>query len=127
MEKKYKTIGTERCEKLYALYINKLLLLLLLLLSLYCLWVYLNGYWTRVSHINLSYVENCLTEYILLQAFGPRGMLVCDNERPMCGMVSEKGLRGALQEPIYFSFPSRYLLAYKHEMEHFLRVIDGTY
>ncbi|KAJ9594222.1 hypothetical protein L9F63_014382, partial [Diploptera punctata] len=60
-----------------------------------------------------------------LEAFGARGMLVCDNERPMCGMTSEKGLRGALHEPIYFSFPSRYMLAYEYEMEHFLRVLDG--
>ncbi|PNF29151.1 putative oxidoreductase YrbE [Cryptotermes secundus] len=60
-----------------------------------------------------------------LEVFGPRGMLTCNNERPMCGMESHIGLRGRLAEPIYFSFSSRYQLAYVNEMEHFLDVIQG--
>jgi hypothetical protein len=52
-------------------------------------------------------------------------MLTCNNERPMCGMESHIGLRGRLAEPIFFSFPSRYQLAYVKEMEHFLDVIQG--
>jgi len=52
-------------------------------------------------------------------------MLTCNNERPMCGMESQIGLRGSLVEPIYFSFPSRYQLAYINEMQHFLDVIQG--
>jgi predicted dehydrogenase len=59
------------------------------------------------------------------QVFGQRGMLTCNNERPMCGMESQIGLRGRLAEPIYFSFSSRYQLAYINEMEHFLDVIQG--
>jgi len=43
----------------------------------------------------------------------------------MCGMESQIGLRGSLVEPIYFSFPSRYQLAYVNEMQHFLDVIQG--
>jgi hypothetical protein len=43
----------------------------------------------------------------------------------MCGMESYKGLRGRLAEPIFFSFSSRYQLAYINEMEHFLDVIHG--
>jgi myo-inositol 2-dehydrogenase/D-chiro-inositol 1-dehydrogenase len=60
-----------------------------------------------------------------LEVFGGRGMLTCNNERPMCGMESQIGLRGSLVEPIYFSFPSRYQLAYVNEMQHFLDVIQG--
>ncbi|XP_069699335.1 inositol 2-dehydrogenase-like [Periplaneta americana] len=60
-----------------------------------------------------------------LEVFGPRGMITCGNERPMCGLESQIGLRGGLTEPIYFSFPSRYYLAYVNEMEHFLDVIEG--
>jgi predicted dehydrogenase len=63
--------------------------------------------------------------YRVSQVFGPRGMLTCNNERPMCGMESHIGLRGRLAEPIYFSFSSRYQLAYVNEMEHFLDVIQG--
>jgi len=40
-------------------------------------------------------------------------------------MESQIGLRGGLVEPIYFSFPSRYQLAYVKEMQHFLNVIQG--
>jgi hypothetical protein len=40
-------------------------------------------------------------------------------------MESHIGLRGRLAEPIYFSFSSRYQLAYVNEMEHFLDVIHG--
>jgi hypothetical protein len=43
----------------------------------------------------------------------------------MCGLESQIGLRGSLVEPIYFSFPSRYQLAYVNEMQHFLDVIQG--
>jgi myo-inositol 2-dehydrogenase/D-chiro-inositol 1-dehydrogenase len=63
--------------------------------------------------------------YFLSQVFGQRGMLICNNERPVCGVESQVGLRGRLEEPIYFSFPSRYHLAYINEMEHFLEVIQG--
>jgi hypothetical protein len=63
----------------------------------------------------------------VLQVFGPRGMLTCNNERPMCGMESHIGLRGRLAEPMYYSFSSRYQLAYVNEMEHFLNVIQGKH
>jgi myo-inositol 2-dehydrogenase/D-chiro-inositol 1-dehydrogenase len=62
---------------------------------------------------------------LVLQVFGQRGMLNCNNERPVCGVESHIGLRGRLEQPIYFSFPSRYHLAYINEMEHFLDVIQG--
>ncbi|XP_021930210.1 uncharacterized protein LOC110834895 [Zootermopsis nevadensis] len=60
-----------------------------------------------------------------LEVFGQRGMLICNNERPMCGVESQIGLRGSQDQPIYFSFPSRYHRAYVNEMEHFLDVIQG--
>jgi hypothetical protein len=43
----------------------------------------------------------------------------------MCGMESHIGLRGRLAEPIFYSFSSRYQIAYVNEMEHFLDVIHG--
>ncbi|XP_063224008.1 myo-inositol 2-dehydrogenase-like [Bacillus rossius redtenbacheri] len=60
-----------------------------------------------------------------LEAFGPRGVLRCDDERPMSGLSSQTGLDGATFNPIYFSFPSRFKLGYYYEMEHFLDYLQG--
>ncbi|CAG2058224.1 unnamed protein product, partial [Timema podura] len=60
-----------------------------------------------------------------LEVFGPRGMITCDNERPMTGIESQLKLSGSNYNPIYFSFASRYKLAYYYEMEHFLDFVQG--
>lgn len=55
-----------------------------------------------------------------LEAFGPRGMIRADNEQPIHCVDSQVGLNGIKTAPIWYSFPSRYRLAYQNEMEHFL-------
>ncbi|XP_067006624.2 uncharacterized oxidoreductase YrbE [Anabrus simplex] len=60
-----------------------------------------------------------------IEVFGPRGMLQCNDEQPMCGFDSYLGLGGHRKSPIYYSFPSRYKIAYGLEMEHFLQVVEG--
>ncbi|XP_069699337.1 myo-inositol 2-dehydrogenase-like [Periplaneta americana] len=60
-----------------------------------------------------------------VEVFGPRGMLTSSNEQPMSGIESHIGLQGGNTTPIYYSFPSRYKMAYLNEMEHFLDILQG--
>lgn len=60
-----------------------------------------------------------------VEVFGPRGMLISSNERPMPGIESHIGLQGCNTMPIYYSYPSRYKMAYLNEMEHFLNILQG--
>ncbi|PSN42099.1 hypothetical protein C0J52_02958 [Blattella germanica] len=61
-----------------------------------------------------------------LEVFGPRGMICCNNERPMSGVVSQtQGLEGPINTPNYYTFSSRYQMAYANEVEHFLDVLQG--
>nr|CAD7199179.1 unnamed protein product [Timema douglasi] len=60
-----------------------------------------------------------------LEVFGPRGIITCHNERPMCGIESQLKLSGSNYNPIYFSFSSRHKLAYDYELEHFLDIVQG--
>ncbi|PNF29102.1 putative oxidoreductase YrbE [Cryptotermes secundus] len=59
-----------------------------------------------------------------IEVFGPRGMLTSSNERPMHGIESHIGFQGGNTMPIYYSFPSRYKMAYLNEMEHFLDILQ---
>jgi hypothetical protein len=52
-------------------------------------------------------------------------MLTSSNERPMPGIESHIGFQGGNTMPIYYSFPSRYKMAYLNEMEHFLDILQG--
>ncbi|KAJ9592037.1 hypothetical protein L9F63_001416 [Diploptera punctata] len=61
-----------------------------------------------------------------LEVFGPRGIIMCENERPLSGIKSQtKGLEGPICVPNYYTFSSRYCTAYANEMEHFLDVLQG--
>ncbi|KAJ9594221.1 hypothetical protein L9F63_014381 [Diploptera punctata] len=60
-----------------------------------------------------------------VEVFGPKGMLICANERPMSGIESHIGSEGANYIPTYYSFPSRYRHAYLAEKEHFLDIVQG--
>ena len=53
--------------------------------------------------------------------FGKKGMLVCENshEEP----VFCYGTEGAISTPLFYSFPQRYELAYRHELDHFINVV----
>jgi myo-inositol 2-dehydrogenase/D-chiro-inositol 1-dehydrogenase len=52
-------------------------------------------------------------------------MLTSSNERPMHSIESHTGFNGGNTMPIYYSFPSRYKMAYSIEMEHFLDILQG--
>lgn len=60
-----------------------------------------------------------------LEVFGPKGMVQCNNQRPLSGYETNINLEGNQHMPMWYSFPSRYHAAYATEMEHFLDVIDG--
>ncbi|XP_067006618.2 uncharacterized oxidoreductase YrbE [Anabrus simplex] len=60
-----------------------------------------------------------------IEVFGPRGMLQCNGENPMCGYDSYLGSGGQTKTPIYYSFPSRYKIAYSREMAHFFNIVEG--
>lgn len=51
-------------------------------------------------------------------------MIKVENERPCHSTEIVIGHEGIKQTPIYYSFPSRYQLAYKLELEHFLDVVQ---
>jgi len=58
-----------------------------------------------------------------LEAFGPKGMLQCDNQRTQ--EVKHFTNEGIQDQPIFYSFPSRYDASYKHAFDHFLNVLEG--
>ncbi|CAL4068627.1 unnamed protein product [Meganyctiphanes norvegica] len=58
-----------------------------------------------------------------LEAFGPKGMLQAQNERPY-HMVNSN-VTGEHEVPINFSFPSRYYQGYENELEHFCNIMQG--
>lgn len=59
-----------------------------------------------------------------LEVFGNKGMVKVENERPCHSTEVVVGHEGIKQTPIFYSFPSRYKVAYKRELEHFLDVIQ---
>jgi myo-inositol 2-dehydrogenase/D-chiro-inositol 1-dehydrogenase len=58
-----------------------------------------------------------------IEVFGPGGMLQCNNQ-PTLGLSSYKA-DGVKDQPIYYSFPSRYDASYKGALDHFVDVIQG--
>ncbi|KAJ9592036.1 hypothetical protein L9F63_001415 [Diploptera punctata] len=61
-----------------------------------------------------------------LEVFGPKGIIMCENERPLSGIKSQtNGLEGPLSVSNYYTFSSCYCTAYANEMEHFLDVLQG--
>lgn len=54
----------------------------------------------------------------------PAGMIKVENERPCHSTEIVLGQTGIQQTPIFYSFPSRYKLAYMKELEHFLDVVQ---
>ncbi|KAM3968176.1 putative oxidoreductase YrbE [Aphomia sociella] len=62
-----------------------------------------------------------------LEVFGNKGMIKVENETPCHSTEAYIGQDGIKLSPIFYSFPSRYRLAYKRELEHFLDVVqDGV-
>lgn len=59
-----------------------------------------------------------------LEVFGNKGMVKVENERPCHSTEVVVGQTGIQQTPIFYSFPSRYKLAYFYEMEHFLDIVQ---
>nr|AAV91366.1 hypothetical protein 13 [Lonomia obliqua] len=59
-----------------------------------------------------------------LEVFGYKGMIKVENERPCHSTETVIGHEGVKLTPIFYSFPSRYRLAYAREMEHFLDVVQ---
>lgn len=60
-----------------------------------------------------------------IEAFGPKGMVRAENEQPMHCVETMYGFNGPNTAPIWYSFPSRFFLAYQHEMNHFFDVVLG--
>ncbi|PZC81988.1 hypothetical protein B5X24_HaOG211544 [Helicoverpa armigera] len=58
-----------------------------------------------------------------LEVFGNKGMIKVENERPCHSTEVILGHEGVKKTPIYYSFPSRFKLGYKNELEHFLDVV----
>ncbi|XP_045763722.1 uncharacterized oxidoreductase YrbE-like [Maniola jurtina] len=59
-----------------------------------------------------------------LEVFGNKGMIKVENERPAHSIESYIGQDGIKLNPIYYSFPSRFKIAYQRELEHFLDVVQ---
>ncbi|CAH2091901.1 unnamed protein product [Euphydryas editha] len=59
-----------------------------------------------------------------LEVFGKNGMIKVENERPSHSTELYIGQSGVTLNPIYYSFPSRYNVAYRREIEHFLDVVQ---
>ncbi|CAH2268157.1 jg8164 [Pararge aegeria aegeria] len=59
-----------------------------------------------------------------LEVFGNKGMIKVENEKPAHSLESYIGQDGIKLNPIYYSFPSRYKIAYRRELEHFLDVVQ---
>lgn len=51
-------------------------------------------------------------------------MIKVENEQPAHSFETFIGHDGIKQNPIYYSFPSRYKIAYQRELEHFLDVVQ---
>lgn len=60
-----------------------------------------------------------------LEVFGPKGMVNASNEQPLHCVTHQLGLEGPQTTPIWYSFPSRFKLAYLTEFELFLDVVMG--
>ncbi|XP_008211381.1 myo-inositol 2-dehydrogenase [Nasonia vitripennis] len=60
-----------------------------------------------------------------MEVFGPRGVVDATNEQPMHCVTTQYGQNGQRRPPIWYSFASRFKLAYYKEMEHFLDVVLG--
>lgn len=52
-------------------------------------------------------------------------MVDAANEQPMHCVTTQYGLAGQRRPPIWYSFASRFRLAYYYEMESFLDVVHG--
>lgn len=60
-----------------------------------------------------------------LEVFGPKGMISATNEQPMHCVAAQLGQNGLVTPPIWYSFPSRFRLAYRRELDHFIDVALG--
>ncbi|XP_075972833.1 myo-inositol 2-dehydrogenase-like isoform X2 [Anticarsia gemmatalis] len=60
-----------------------------------------------------------------LEVFGNKGMIKVENEKPYHSTESYIGHEGIKHSPIYYSFPSRFKVAYQRELEHFLDVVNN--
>ena len=61
-----------------------------------------------------------------VEVFGPRGMINAANEQPVHCVMSQIGQTGQRTPPIWYSFASRFRLAYLKEMESFIDVVNGN-
>lgn len=60
-----------------------------------------------------------------IEVFGPKGCLTAENEQPVHCITFKDGLKGIQAPPIWYSFASRFRLAYLKEFNHFLDVVTG--
>ncbi|XP_063980711.1 inositol 2-dehydrogenase-like [Diachasmimorpha longicaudata] len=76
--------------------------------------------------INLS--RNSAYGYDMrIEAFGPKGMIRAENEQPIHCVETQYGHDGPRHAPIWYSFPSRFRLAYRREMDNFLDIVLGKH
>ncbi|XP_074104476.1 inositol 2-dehydrogenase [Cotesia typhae] len=60
-----------------------------------------------------------------LEAFGPKGLVRAENEQPIHCVETMYNYNGPNTAPIWYSFPSRFRLAYQKELDHFIDVVLG--
>ncbi|XP_008557743.1 myo-inositol 2-dehydrogenase [Microplitis demolitor] len=60
-----------------------------------------------------------------LEAFGPKGMVRAENEQPIHCVETMYNYNGPNTAPIWYSFPSRFRLAYIRELDHFIDIVLG--
>lgn len=60
-----------------------------------------------------------------LEVFGPKGVVQADNERPLSAIHREHGVQGMVGPPIWYSFASRFMIAYRRELDHFIDIVHG--
>lgn len=61
-----------------------------------------------------------------MEVFGPKGMITAVNEQPIHGVQTQYGVTGLTTAPLWHTRFSRFQLAYRLELEHFLDAVRGN-
>lgn len=69
--------------------------------------------------------NSCYGYDMRLEAFGPKGVVRAENEQPIHCVETMYKYNGPNHPPIWYSFPSRFKLAYMREFDHFIDIVLG--
>lgn len=59
------------------------------------------------------------------EVFGSKGIITADNKRPINCVMTQHGLQGPNNAPIWYSFASRFMNGYRRELDHFINIVLG--